>query len=212
VLTLFGWEEAEQVAAWAPVILIALLLASNLPIRALRRLHPPLRKGFHAAVFGMAGALIAGLFTQNNAGLAWPWWLVLAVGWLLAKVVNRRPDPGGDLMPGEHRIEVLNRKSREVLREPALRQCIVSAAAADVEIDLSHCGIVQSPVIIDLDVWFSKLVLKVRPTWSVAHVKDEFLHVFREVREQPLLRPNEGMPPDVAVRGVCMFSTITYRY
>jgi tetratricopeptide (TPR) repeat protein len=212
LLVLLGWGEVERLAAWAPVVLLLALVSTILPVLALRQLYPPLRQGFHTAVYGLAAALVAGLFTQDSPGLAWPWWIVLVMGWLLSLEFRMRPAPHGELAPGEHHISARGRTKRVSLSDPALKLCIISAVAAEIEVDLTGCGIAESPVILDLDVWFSKVTLRIRPSWTVADIEDELLAIRHEKAIQPIYPPNDGMPPELGFRGIVLFSSIVYRY
>jgi hypothetical protein len=210
LLVLLGRGEVERLAAWAPVVLLLARVSTILPVRALRQLYPSLRQGFHTAVYGLAASLGAGLFTYDGPGLGWPWWIVLLAGWLLS--LRMRPPTRSELAPGEHHIVACGGTRREALSDPALKLCIVSAVAAQVENDLTGCGIAESPVMLDLDVWFSKVTLRIRPSWTVADVEDELLAIRHEHAQQPIYPPNQGMPPELAIRGVVLFSSIVYRY
>ena len=121
-------------------------------------------------------------------------------------------DPAhGALGPGEHLVTALCETKSEAISDRALKLCIVSAIGACVEIDLTDCATVKKPVKLDVDAWFSTIVLKTKPSWTIALVHKGYAALGLTVAERPIYATESGAPPDLAVQGLNLFSKIIYR-
>jgi hypothetical protein len=212
VLVLFGSKRAETIAAWAPIVLVALLIVSNLVPRGLRALYTPLLKATDATIFGLIAALLAGLVGGTEDGLSWRWWIVVAVGRLLASIIKVRPNIIREYIAGEHRVAALFQSKRGAIIDPLFKQGVVSSFASDLEVDLTDCGLPESPAKLYLDVWFSRVTIRIRPNWSLSFADNELLHLGKTIRAQPLMSAQAGMPSDLSLLGVLMFSRITLTF
>jgi tetratricopeptide (TPR) repeat protein len=211
-LVLCGYKSAEQVSAWASIALITLLLIAGFGPQWLGFFYPPLLKAADVAIFGLVAALLLSLFRGDENSLAWPWWIFVVAGRLLVSSLKVRPSAIRETIAGEQCVGAFCRSTKAPVASRMLRQCVVSAFASDLEVDLTRCGLSESPAKIYLDVWFSRLTLRIRPNWSVSFVDNELAHLAKTVRAQPLLTPSAGMPSDLAIRGVLMFSRITLTF